>query len=108
MITKDDCLRRLIDNGFGDFWRRSSWSNSRANGSRCSGWGGRLRTIGGTFVSFAHRKVQRQKQRDNRKSNHHKRGTRFKCGSAKNKCFLYAIVAYRLLVDGIKPRRITC
>src|SRR5438093_428781 len=31
VITKDDGLRRLIDNGFGNFWRRSSW----ANGSRC-------------------------------------------------------------------------
>src|SRR5213078_4384671 len=40
------------------------------------------------LLLLAHRKVQRKKQRENRKSDYHKRSKGFMRRSTKNKCFL--------------------
>jgi hypothetical protein len=60
MITKDDGLRRLIDNGFGNFRRRRCTRNTRARTatssrlSRRRGWSQRLGPGGGGWISLTH------------------------------------------------------
>src|SRR4030095_9122862 len=81
-------LRRLIDHRFGDLGSRRR--DRSGNGSRRWWRGARLLRIrGDTFLLLAHRKIQRQKQRDDRKSDYHKRSKGIKHGSTKHKCFLH-------------------
>src|SRR4029077_1013339 len=87
MITKDNHLSRLIDNRFCDL--RNRRRDRRGSGSRRWCRGARLlRARGDIFLLLAHRKVQRQKQREDRKSDYHKRSKGFMRGSTKYKCFL--------------------
>src|SRR5262249_657876 len=74
MVTKNNRLRRLIDNRLRNLGRcRYRWRR----GCRSRRWGCPLcglRVLGSSFVLLAHRKIQCQKQWNNCKSDHHKGG----------------------------------
>src|SRR5262245_32034724 len=74
MVTKNNCLSCLIDNRLLNLGR-CRCHRSSGFGTWCWRWSAQwLRILGSSFLLLAHRKVECQKQWNNRKSDHHKSG----------------------------------